>query len=114
MEFIYSAIEYLSLVAHSIGEFIGLIGDWLHNIFAYAAKWLIVIWFDIKIATIKLSMSIARALLSDYGVYNLAQSSFNALPADVRYILNAFGFTTGLRVIFDAFATSLVMRFFGW
>ena len=65
-------------------------------------------------ASFQVALKIAQTLLSEYGVYTLVESHFNGLPSDVRYILIQYNVTGGLRIIFDAFATSLVMRFFNW
>ncbi|WCP83981.1 DUF2523 family protein [Vibrio harveyi] len=114
MDYIYAALEFIANVGQTILDFIGNIPDWILNCVEYGGLWVISIWLDIKIASIQISLKIAQALLSDYGVYTLVESNFNSLPSDVRYILTQYGFASGLRIIFDAFSASLVMRFFGW
>lgn len=114
MEYIYSALEFISNVGDTILNFFDTLILWVKNIFAYAGYYIIHVYLTIKIFMADVALSIARELLSDYGVYTLVETNFNALPTDVRFILTEYGVTTGLRIIFDAFATSLVMRFMGW
>lgn len=114
MDFIYSALNFIANVGQTMVEFIQYIPDWIINCFDYAQLWFLSLWLELKISSIQLALKIAQTLLSEYGVYTLVESHFNALPSDVRYILIQYNVTGGLRIIFDAFATSLVMRFFNW
>lgn len=114
MDFIYSALDFIANVGQTMVDFIQYIPDWIINCFEYGALWCVSLWLDLKIASIQVALKIAQTLLSEYGVYTLVESHFNALPSDVRYILIQYNVTGGLRIIFDAFATSLVMRFFNW
>ncbi|EDP60918.1 DUF2523 family protein [Vibrio sp. AND4] len=114
MEFIYSALDFIANAAETLIYFIQSIPEWIKNCFEFGVIWCMSLWLDFKIASIQMALSIAQTLLSDYGVYTLIESNFNALPSDVRYILTKYSLTTGLRIIFDAFATSLVMRFMNW
>lgn len=114
MDYIYAALEFIANVGQTLLDFIQNIPDLIINCVEYSALWCISIWLDIKIASIQISLRIAQTLLADYGVYTLIESNFNSLPSDVRYILTQYGVTSGLRVIFDSFAASLVMRFFNW
>ncbi|HCG8564254.1 TPA: DUF2523 family protein [Vibrio parahaemolyticus] len=114
MEYIYSALEFIANIGQTFLDFFDVAIEWIKNAFEYGAMWLISVWLDIKIASIQIALKIAQLLLEEYGVYTLVEDRFNALPSDVRYILTEYGVTSGLRVIVDAFATSLVMRFFNW
>lgn len=114
MEYIYSALEFIANIAQTFLDFFDVAIGWIKNAFEYGALLCLSVWLDIKISSIQLALKIAQLLLEEYGVYTLAQERFNSLPSDVRYILTEYGVTSGLRIIFDAFATSLVMRFFNW
>lgn len=114
MDMIYSLLSFLSDAGQSVVDFIGLIDDWVANIFVYVSYYAIKLWLQMKILGITLALDVARLLLADYGVYSLMDSSFNALPTDVRYILHQFGVVTGIRIIIDAVGTGLVLRVMGW
>ena len=114
MEYIYSALEFIANIGQTFLDSFDVVIGWIQNIFEYGGLWIISVWLDIKIASIQMALKIAQLLLEEYGVYTLIEDRFNALPSDVRYILTEYGVTSGLRIIFDAFASSLVMRFFNW
>ncbi|WP_038876119.1 hypothetical protein [Vibrio jasicida] len=114
MDEVFQAFEFIGAFISSVYDFIVNIPDIIKNAFEYSAVFFISVWIDIKIASVEMSLSIARTLFSDYGVYDMIETSFNSLPSDTRYILHKFGVTTGLRIIFDSIGVSLVMRFFNW
>lgn len=114
MEYIYSALEFLSNIGETLLGFFDVLVLWVRNVFVFAGYWIVNVYLTVQIFMSELALEIAEQLLSEYGVYTLVEQNFNSLPTDVRYILTEYGVTTGLRIIFDAYATSLVMRFFGW
>jgi len=114
MEFIYSLIQIIGDGVSSMVTFILNIPNYIQELFVYAGLWLFDIWLNTKIYMLELSLKIARELLSDYGVYDLIQVLFNRLPPDLRYVLTAYGVPDGLRMLFDAYATSFVLRFLRW
>lgn len=114
MDYIYSLIDYLSSVAGGIYAFIVMIPNYVIELFSYAGLWLFNIWLDTKLFMLEVSLGIAQKILSEYGVYDLIELAFNQLPNDIRVVLSAYGIPTGLRILFDAYATSFVLRVAGW
>lgn len=114
MEFLQGALGYVSDVLSYLYALITSLDTLVANVFAYAGYWLFSLWLDTKAFMYTLALKFAQLMLADYGIYTLIEENFNGLPNDVKYILNTYGITTGLRMIFDAFATSFVLRFLGW
>ncbi|OLQ70013.1 hypothetical protein BIT28_10740 [Photobacterium proteolyticum] len=114
MEYIYSILQILGDGISSVVVFILNIPHYIEQLFIYLGLLLFDIWLDTKIYTLNLALTIARELLSNYGVYDLIEIAFNRLSPDVRYVLTAYGFPDGLRMLFDAYATAFVLRVLGW
>lgn len=114
MDFIYSLLQIIGDAVASVLTFIIMIPSYVRELFDYAALWLFEVWIETKLFMLKLSLNMARELLTDYGVYDLIEVFFNRLPPDVRFVLTAYGVPEGLRMLFDAYATSFVLRVVRW
>ena len=84
MEFIYTALQYLSDVFGSIGDFITSIPDLINEVFAYGWYWAIKIWLYFKLQSIEIAYQVAQMFLSDYEVYSVLNGAFNALSPNMR------------------------------
>lgn len=113
MEYIYSFINYFSSIISVFTDFIFSIPDFLLEMMRLLLINLAILYIEIKLYLLKLSGEIVVAILTEYGIYDIIEVSFNKLPPDVRYTLTAFGVADGFRIIFDVYASSLIMRFIG-
>lgn len=114
MEFIYMALQYISNIFGSIGDFITGIPDLINEVFAYGWYWAIKIWLYFKIQSIDIAYRVAQMFLSDYEVYTVLNGAFNALPDNMRAASYGLGIVDAIRIVIDALATALVLRVMGW
>ena len=113
MDFLYSLLEQFFSWFRDLFLWINHIPDFLLSVTQYVMLNLVTAYIEVKIFIMSVSMNIVKAILSEYGVYELIQLYFNKLPSDLRFVLFAYGVPEGLRIIFDAFASSLILRFIG-
>lgn len=113
MEYIYAVYDFIVNAFNGIFVFFNHLPDFFMEVITYISVKAFVFYIDIKIYLLELFMSITRAILDEYGIYTIIEVSFNKLPANVQYALSAFGIPQGFRIIFDAYASSLLMRFVG-
>lgn len=113
MDYIYGVYDFIVSAFNELFLFINHIPAFLMSVLTYITIKAFIFYIDIKIYLLELSMTVVRAILSEYGIYNIIEFSFNKLPSNVRYALTAFGVPDGFRIIFDAYAASLIMRFVG-
>lgn len=113
MELIYSAFNFIVEWFRIFVNFINEVPNFLHSIVHYVLINLSTLYIETKIFLATVAMDVSRAILTKYGVYDLISLAFNKLPPDIRFTLFSFGVPEGLRLIFDAYASSLIMRFIG-
>ncbi len=111
MEFIYTALEYIVSFFYLLFDFVASIPE----LFKICAEYLIYtalkLYIEFKISMVELSYSLAQAIFTDYEIYALISSSFNAMPDNLRSAAYKFGVVEAVRIVVDAFGTAFVLRF---
>ncbi|PSU20271.1 hypothetical protein CTM97_18090 [Photobacterium phosphoreum] len=113
MDYIYSFFEQFFMWFKDLFLWLNHIPDFLQSVIQFVLIKLFIVYIEAKIFFTSISMNVAKAIITEYGVYDLIELSFNKLPPDLRFVLTAYGVPEGFRIIFDAFASSLILRFIG-
>ncbi|HIF9476084.1 hypothetical protein HWA77_02955 [Photobacterium damselae subsp. damselae] len=113
METLYSGFQAVIGVLLHAYDFLLYLQDYVYQFFTYLSIHLMILYIELKIYFFNIAGSVATKILQQYGVYDLIEVVFNKLPSSLRFILNAYGIPQGFRIIFDAYASSLLLRFIG-
>ena len=113
MEYIYSAMDMIGDFFLHLWVFINHIPDFIRQSITYLILQIGIFYYEFQIFMLDIAVEIARKILSEYGIYDIVELSFNRLPPDLRFILSAYGVPDAFRIIFDVYAASFILRFVG-
>jgi hypothetical protein len=106
----FEFFDYIADSAQMVLSYFANTDDYFTQFFTWLQVWYIKMKLTVSIMFLKVSFTVAIALLDEIGFNSFFSDLFNMLPSELRYYANLFRVPEGLGIYANCATTSLVMR----
>ncbi|SON48620.1 DUF2523 family protein [Vibrio tapetis] len=114
MDSIYDLLGSMSDMFKSVEAYLLAIPDMFDDLLAHLHYWYIKGKLTFALFFIELSYNTAKVFLNEIGFNRLIETSFNALPDELRYYAFLFKVPDAITLYMNCLSTALVMRLSRW